>query len=418
MSARADFVTSDTCRLCGARGLTSVLDYGEMPLANALPRSPEAAMSEKVYPLTLAFCHECSLIQIRETVSPEVLFSDYPYFSSNSPMFVEMARNLAERLIESQHLDRMSLVAEAASNDGYLLKHYAARDIPVVGIEPAANVAAEAAAHGVRTRVEFFGQDGARRIVEELGKADVFHANNVLAHVPQLGDFVAGIAELMSPNGIASIEVPYAGAFIEHCEFDTVYHEHLCYFSLSALTRLFAKNNLEIVDIEHLPIHGGSLRVFVMHAGSRAPSGKVNELLVSEQQSGLDSIQRLVGFAASAKSVAKDLKDLVSRLRADGKSVAAYGASAKGATLLNFTGIGHELLDFVADRSPIKRGRFMPGVHLPIVEAEALAVRRPDYALLLTWNFAEEIFAQQTAYTRAGGSFIVPIPTPQIIDAA
>lgn len=418
MTKRTDFETIQECRICGSADLVPVLDYGETPLANALPRTAEAALNETTYPLTLAFCQECSLIQIRETVPPEVLFYDYPYFSSNSPSFVEAARTLATRLMSERDLDCESLVAEAASNDGYLLKHYAAQGVPVVGIEPAANVAKDAEKVGVRTRVEFFGLDSAKRIVDELGRVDVFHANNVLAHVPALHDFVAGVAHILKPTGTTSIECPYAEEFVAHCEFDTVYHEHLCYYSLTALDRLFRMNGLEIVDVERLPTHGGSVRIFAMHAGAGTVSDRVIDLLAHEKESGLTSAVRLADFASRAKSIGADLKALIEMLVKEGKSVAAYGASAKGATLLNFSGITHDLIEFVADRSAAKNGRLMPGAHLPVVQPEALLEKNPDYVVLLTWNFADEIFAQQKPYTDGGGRFIVPIPAPHIVDPA
>jgi len=302
-----------------------------------------------------------------------------------------------------------------ASNDGYLLQHYVAAGVPVLGIEPAANIAKVARERGIETVSEFFGRDLARALRASGRVADVIHANNVLAHVPDLRGVVAGFRELLAPSGLAVIEAPYVRDMIDHCEFDTIYHEHLCYFSLTALDRLFRSEGLTIVDVEHLPIHGGSLRIFATpSASSPARSGSVDAMLADERAWGVDKDATYAAFASDVETVRRDLIALVDELRREGHHVAAYGAAAKGATLLNYAGIGADRIDFVADRNTYKQGRYMPGARIPIVAPSALLDRAPAYTLLLTWNFADEIFAQQAEYRARGGKFIVPVPRVEI----
>jgi hypothetical protein len=301
---------------------------------------------------------------------------------------------------------------EAASNDGYLLQHYRDRGIPVLGIEPAGNIAKIAERNGVPTRCAFFGRDEAERLASEGLRCDVFHANNVLAHVADLNGFVAGVRIVLKPDGVASIEVPYLGELVDKLEFDTIYHEHLCYFSATALDRLFARHGLLLFDVEHLPIHGGSLRLFVSHAPGQR-SRRMKELLAQEER--LTGPAAYADFEMRALQLRTQLVTLLNKLKASGKKLAAYGASAKGATLLNYCGIGRDLLDFVVDRSTVKQGKLTPGAHLPILPPNELLVRKPDYVLLLTWNFADEILAQQAAYRELGGKFIIPVPEARTV---
>jgi SAM-dependent methyltransferase len=402
------------CRSCGGARFAPVIDLGSTPLANALIDEASLSQQESRFPLKVVLCEDCTLVQITETVPPEVLFSNYVYFSSFSDTAVASAKALVQRLVQKRGLGASSLVLEAASNDGYLLRHYRDIGVPVLGVEPAANIAEVAERNGVRTRCAFFGREEGKKLATEGFRCDVFHANNVLAHVADLNGFVAGLKAVLKPDGVASIEVPYLGDLIEKIEFDTIYHEHLCYFSATALDRLFARHGLLLADVERIPIHGGSLRLFVTHAdGQRTP--EIKAMFDEEERLGLTKASSYADFEARVLNLRKQLLLVLKELKAKGGRLAAYGASAKGATLLNFFGIGRDLLDFVADRSTVKQGKFTPGSHLPIVGPDALLARKPDYVLLLTWNFAEEILAQQADYRKAGGKFIVPVPEARII---
>jgi SAM-dependent methyltransferase len=401
------------CRSCGEDGLITFLALGETPLANSLRTEAELGAPEERFPLDVAFCEGCSLVQILETVPPERMFSEYLYFSSNSTTMVEHVGKLANRLTDERKLGAGSLVVEVASNDGYLLQWYQRRGVPVLGVEPARNIAEVALARGIDTRCAFFGRETAATLVAEGKRADVIHANNVLAHVPDLNGFVAGLASLVKPGGLVVIEAPYVRDLIDHLEFDTVYHEHLCYFSLTALDALFRRHGLPIIDVEHLRIHGGSLRIHAAQGGVR--SDAVVRLLVEESQLGMLSADHYLGFSDRVRALGDSLTNMLRAFKADGRRIAAYGASAKGSTLLNTFGIGRDLLDFVVDRSPHKQGRYMPGVNLPIYSPSRLVEAQPDYTLLLTWNFADEILAQQAAYRERGGKFIVPIPSPRLM---
>ena len=401
------------CRACGERPLHAILSLGEMPLANALLTADQLGTLEPRFPLDLARCPGCSLVQITETVSPTTLFGDYPYFSSYSDTMVRHAEDLVARLIPERRLGAKSLVAEIASNDGYLLQHYVRAGVPVLGVEPARNVARVANERGIPTVCEFFGEALATELVSRHGQADVIHAHNVLAHVYDPGDVVRGIGTLLRPDGVAVIEVPYLRDLVERTEFDTIYHEHLCYFSVTTLDRLFRRHGLMLQDVERIPIHGGSLRVRVTIAGQVGAS--VRRLLAEEAVWGVHGDRPLLGFKSRVEALKADLLELLARLRAQGKRLAAYGAAAKGCTLLNYVGLGRDTLEFVADRSPHKQGRYVPGVRVPVVPAARLLEDMPDYVLLLTWNLAEEILAQEAEYRRRGGRFIIPVPTPRVV---
>lgn len=387
-----------------------------MPLADRLRTPAMLDEPEPHFPLTVHFCPACSLMQIAETVPPEKLFcEDYPYYSSFSPALLEHSRRNALELIGSRRLGPSSLVIELASNDGYLLRNFHEAGIPVLGIDPAAGPAKVAQDAGIRTLCTFFTRELAEQLAAEQ-KADVIIANNVLAHVPDLNGFVAGLATLLRDDGAAVIECPYVRDLLEHVEFDTIYHEHMCYYSVTALDKLFSRHGLALFDVRRLPIHGGSLRLYVGKQAVSRPA--VEALLAEEKQLGLDQFAYYRDFAQRVAALKTELLALLRRLKDEGQSIAAYGAAAKGATLINYVGIGRGLIDFVVDRNVHKHGKYMPGQRLLVHPVEKLLTERPDYVLLLAWNFTDEIVRQQAAYAAAGGKFIRPVPKPQIIAGA
>ncbi len=353
-------------------------------------------------------------MQINETVPPEHMFSDYAYFSSYSDTMLAHARSIVERVVAERGLGPEHLAAEVASNDGYLLQYYREMGVPVLGIEPAANIARVAEAKGIRTVVDFFGEPLARRLRAEGVRADVIHANNVMAHIPDLPGFCRGLAAVLDDDGRAIIEVPYVKDLIDHRQFDTIYHEHLSYFSVTALDRLFRSQGLSLVDVERIPIHGGSLRITAAAEGTPR-SAVVDRFLEEEDGLGLTKLPYYTRFARAVEDLRTQLTGLLQHLRARGHRIAAYGAAAKGSTLLNYFGIGCRDIEFVADRSPYKQGKLMPGVRIPIVPPQFLVATRPDYVLLLTWNFADEILGQQAAFLEQGGRFIIPIPDVRVV---
>jgi len=403
------------CRACGDEELRLILDLGTLPLANALLDEADLAQPEERFPLRLFFCSHCSLVQIDANVPPEKLFAHYLYASSNSDTMLAHVGRQVERLVDERRLGPASLVLEIASNDGYLLKFYRERGIPVLGIEPAANIAALARKQGIETLVEFFDAALGRRLAAEGRCADIVHAHNVFAHIPDPNEFIVGLRHLLKPGGIAVIEVPYVRELIDKLEFDTIYHEHFSYYSLTAVENLCRRHKLRVVDVERIAIHGGSLRLFVGHS-AQVPQARVASLLEEEQsKGGLGAFAYYESFAQRVWRLRDELLALLYKLKASGQHLAAYGASAKGSTLMNLFGIDASILDFVADRSTLKQGKFTPGNHLPILSPAALLERKPDAVLLLTWNFANEILAQQQAYRAGGGRFIIPVPTVAIV---
>lgn len=404
-----------TCRSCGSFSGSEVLDLGLQPLANnLLPVPPDQAGEEPRFPLIVDVCRECFLMQLREIVPPVRLFSEYLYFSSFSDAMLRHARGAVDRHATDYSLGSDSLVVEIASNDGYLLQYFKQRGIPSLGVEPAANIAKVACEKGIDTRVEFFSKTFAEQLVAEGKKADLILGNNVFAHVPDINDFVAGIATLLKPDGVASLEFPWGHEMVRQLEFDTIYHEHVYYFTVVALVPLFQRHGLEIFRIDKLPIHGGSLRVHACHLGRREVENSVHAVVGEELAAGVSTPGYYQEFSSSVVNLRKDLLHLLADLTGKGHSIAAYGASAKGSTLLNYCGIGPETLSFIVDRSTYKQGKHSPGMHLPIFSPEALLEKQPDYTLLLTWNFADEILAQQKQYSDAGGRFIIPVPQPRI----
>jgi len=408
--------TETKCRSCGGEKLSLVLSLGQSPLANALLTPAELSQKEETFPLDLVFCETCTLLQITETVPPEKLFREYLYFSSFSDTMVKHAEIIANRLVDEEKLGANSLAMEIASNDGYLLQHYKKRGVPVLGIEPARNVAKVAETErGIRTITEFFGRELARDLAAKGERADVLHAHNVLAHVADLNGVIAGFRTVLKDRGVVVIEAPYAKDMIDHCEFDTIYHEHLCYYSLTALDALMDRHDLVVRDVERIDMHGGSLRVFVSRKESFERGPRVRAMLDEERAWGVHTFGFYKDFAAKVENLRKQLTKLLGDLKKAGRTVGAYGAAAKATTLMNFFGIGADTVAFIADRSTYKQGRYVPGVRVPIVPPEELLAKKPDYCLLTTWNFAKEILAQQSAYREAGGTFIVPIPDVRLV---
>ncbi len=404
-----------TCLGCGGDLAPPFVDLGLTPLANAFVRPERAHLPDPTFPLAAARCPACHLVQLTDTVDPGALFSEYVYFSSYSDLFLAHARALAETLSERFALGPHRRVVEIASNDGYLLQYFQARGIPVLGVEPARNIAAAAAARGIPTLNRFFGPAAVEEIRASTGAADLIIGNNVLAHVPDVNDFLAAVTACLAEEGAAVFEFPYVADLLDRTAFDTIYHEHVFYYSLSALAALATRARLEIFDVERQTIHGGSLRVFVRHRRGRAAERTVAALLSAEQAAGLTGPAPYERFGHDVTRLRRELPALLRRLRAAGHRIAAYGAPAKGNTLLNACAVGRDLIEFTVDRSPHKQGLLTPGARLPVREPEALLREMPDYTVILPWNIADEIVEQQTAYLKKGGAFIVPVPTPRIL---
>lgn len=398
------------CRSCGSTRSLPVIDLGLQPLANNLLRPEDLGKPEPRFPLAVFVCADCWLMQITDTVPPVDLFSDYIYFSSFSDAMLKHAKAAVEKHIAEKKLGKDSFVIEIASNDGYLLKNFVDAGVPCLGFEPAANIAEVARNNGVETHCEFFGKETASALREQKCRADLILGNNVFAHAPDTNDFVAGVAELLKPDGWVVFEFPYGVEMIEKVEFDTIYHEHVYYFTLTPLIPLFARHGMDIFHVERLPIHGGSLRLYACKKGAESIRATVTEALDAEARLGVTSPPYYQRFSDHAARVKTDLIAFLAEQKQAGKRVAAYGASAKGSTLLNYIGEEAGSLEFIADRSTYKQGRLSPGLHVPVVSAEELAARAPDYAVLLVWNFAEEVMAQQQAFRAKGGRFVIPLP--------
>jgi SAM-dependent methyltransferase len=405
------------CRFCRTPLQHTVVDLGMSPLCESYLTAEQLNQMEPFYPLHVFVCHECLLVQLQEYVEPADIFREYAYFSSYSRSWVEHAARYTELVTERMRLGPNSFVVELASNDGYLLQHFVRRRIPVLGVEPARNVAAAAIAKGVPTLTEFFGAALAERLVSNRGPADLVIGNNVLAQVPDLNDFVAGIRILLGPGGVATLEFPHLVRLFEGNQFDTIYHEHYSYFSLLAARRVFAAHQLILFDVEALPTHGGSVRVYLRHETDLAKpiAPAVPALLAEEARAGFDRLPRYLSFDPQVQRAKRRLLSFLIQAKEEGKQVVGYGAPGKGNTLLNYCGIRTDLLDFTVDRNPYKHGRFLPGTHIPIFAPSRIAETRPDYVLLLPWNLRDEI-VQQLSYARAWGArFVVPIPEVELV---
>ena len=404
------------CRFCSTKLGRTFVDLGRSPLANSLLRPEDLSRGEMFYPLHVYVCENCRLVQLQEFARAENIFSDYPYFSSYSKLWLDHCREYASRMVDCLSLDARSLVVEIASNDGYLLQYFKQHGVGVLGVEPADNVADVARSKGIDTKTEFFGVGAAQSLAAEGKRADLMVANNVLAHVPDLHDFVDGFRILLKPSGTATFEFPHLLNLIEEKQFDTIYHEHFSYFSFLVVEKVFASHGLRVYGIERLRTHGGSLRLFVCHVDAPFPRGKeIDDLLEVERTAGVDRIEYYDDFAQSVVRIKCDLLDFLIDARRSGKSVVGYGAPAKGNTLLNYCGVGPELLAYTVDISPHKQHRYLPGVQIPIHEPERIFETKPDYVLILPWNIKEEIVHTMERVREWGARFVVAIPALTIL---
>ena len=404
------------CRFCGASLTRTFVDLGMSPLCESYVPASALDGPETFYPLHVRICESCLLVQLPMYVAGEDIFSEYAYFSSYSDSWVAHAKNYADQMTARLGLDDASLVTEVASNDGYLLQHFVATGIPVLGVEPAANVADVARAKGIRTEVQFLGPETGLAIAREYGRADLVAANNVFAHVPDIRGFAAGLRALVKDSGVVTLEFPHLLRLIERRQYDTIYHEHFSYLSLLTSSRVLASAGLRVIDVDELDTHGGSLRVYAMpEAAAGEPASQVKAVLAAEEAAGLHSMAGHEGFARQVLKIKSDLLGFLLEAAAQGKSVAGYGAPGKGNTLLNHCGIRSDLLSYTVDRSPVKQGQFLPGTHIPIYAPEQLAHTRPDYILVLPWNLRTEI-SQQLEYARSWGARLVfPIPELEVV---
>jgi SAM-dependent methyltransferase len=407
-----------SCRLCGAGLERTFVDLGVTPLANSYIDADSLGEGETFYPLCVLVCNECFLVQLPVFAAPDVIFDEYAYFSSYSDSWVDHARRYVEAIVERFGFDDSNRVVEVASNDGYLLQFFVERGIPATGIEPSANVAAAAAARGVPTIVDFFGTTLAGQIVREQGRADLVVGNNVLAHVPDLHDFVEGLRTLLAPQGVITMEFPHLLRLIAEKQFDTIYHEHFSYLSLLAVERLFGEHGLRLFDVDELTTHGGSLRIYACLAGAdeHGESDSLAAVRAAERDAALDRAAGYDGFEEAVRQVKRDLLGFLLDAKRDGKSIVGYGAAAKGNTLLNYCGIRSDFLDYVVDRNPHKQGCFLPGTHLAVLAPAEIRRTRPDLILVLSWNLAEEIAEQLRDVRDWGCRLVVPIPAVRVLD--
>jgi 2-polyprenyl-3-methyl-5-hydroxy-6-metoxy-1,4-benzoquinol methylase len=400
------------CRFCGTPLHHTFVDLGMSPLANSFLAPCQLQQMEPFYPLHVYVCGSCLLVQLDEFAEPERIFSEYAYFSSYTDSWLKHAEAYTAAVVDRFGLDHRSQVVEIASNDGYLLQYFVARGIPVLGIEPAANVAKAAIEKGIPTIVEFFGEKLADQLVNKGIQADLLVGNNVLAHVPKLNGFVKSMKILLKPQAVATLEFPHLMRLMAENQFDTIYHEHLSYFSLTTVNKIFAAHGLTLFDVEELPTHGGSLRIYVRHTedSSKPVGSQVIKLLAREEAAGLNRLAYYRSFAEKVKETKRQLLDFLIAAKREGKSIVGYGAPAKGNTLLNYCGIRSDFIDYTVDRSPYKQGLFLPGTHIPILHPDKIRETKPDYLLILPWNLKGEVMAQMEYIHEWGGRFVVPIP--------
>ena len=409
-------MTTPTCRACGTDLKHTLVDLGLSPLANSYVSLDQADQTDPRYPLHARVCSNCFLVQVDDVVPPSDIFSHYAYFSSYSSSWVEHARNYCETATERLGLGKDSFVVEVASNDGYLLQHFVGKSIPVLGVEPAANVAKEAEKKGVKSLVAFFGKETAEKIVAEHGHANLTAANNVLAHVPDINDFVSGFAAVLADDGVSTFEFPHLLNLLEKTQFDTIYHEHFSYLSLYAVEKCFESNGLKVFDVEEIPTHGGSLRVWAQKTtGTRPETDRLSALRAKEAEAGIATLACYEGFDAKCRKIRDDLLAFLKSAKTEGKTVAGYGAAAKGNTLLNYCDIGTDLIDFVVDANPHKQNTLLPGSHIPVHAPDRLKVAKPDYVLILPWNLSAEIMKSMSHVSDWGGKFMVAIPRVEVI---
>jgi SAM-dependent methyltransferase len=397
---------------------TTFIDLGMSPLCESYIAAEQLNQMEPFYPLHVYVCDHCFLVQLEEFVAPSEIFTEYAYLSSYSDSWVEHARRYTVKMRERFALDSKSLVTEIASNDGYLLQHFVSANVPVLGVEPAANVAKIAQQKGVRTTVEFFGVATARTIRERFGQPDLLVGNNVLAHVPDINDFVAGMKILLKPGGVITMEFPYLLQLMQQNQFDTIYHEHFSYLSFFVVEKIFGHHGLRLFDVEELPTHGGSLRIYACHDedGLHATLPAIVELRDEELRDGLGDLAIYGGFKERVEETKRGILDFLVKAKREGKRIVGYGAPGKGNTLLNYCGIRTDFLDFTVDRNPLKQGKYTPGTHIPILSPAAIRQARPDFIFILPWNLKEEISASMSYVSEWGGKFVVPIPKITILD--
>jgi SAM-dependent methyltransferase len=404
------------CRFCATTLQHIVVDLGMSPLCESYVTAEQLNHMEAYYPLRVYVCHQCFLVQVQEYVSPEAIFREYAYFSSYSDSWLAHVKGYVSMITERLGLNPASQVVELGSNDGYLLQYFVAKGIPVLGVEPARNVAAEAIAKGVPTVTEMFGRQMAAELAASGHQADLLCGANVLAQVSDLNDFVGGMRRLLKPGGVATVEFPHLMRLVEENQFDTIYHEHFSYFSLISAERVFAAHGLTLFDVEELPTHGGSLRIYARHVEdvSKPVGFRVRDLRAREEASGFNRLDRYATFTEQVHETKRRLLEFLIAAKRRGKRIAGYGAPGKGNTLLNYCGIGRDFLDYTVDRNPYKQGKFLPGTHVPIHAPEALWETRPDYVLILPWNLKDEIMEQVADIRSWGGQFLVPIPDVKV----